>query len=85
MADAPGPAARLAAERTATETTQPTRLRRASGFDFHRTVRDNLRHYDGRRAQAVVETPHFRSRVRRYLERWQVLLAVDQSGSMAGR
>ena len=63
---------------------RPSRLRRASSFDFRRTIRDNLQHYRPEEARLYVETPHFRSRTRRQLDRWQIILVVDQSGSMTG-
>ena len=63
---------------------RPSRLKRASSFDFRRTIHDNLRHYRPEERRLYVETPHFFSRTRRQLERWQVILVVDQSGSMAG-
>jgi Mg-chelatase subunit ChlD len=63
---------------------RPTLLRRASSFDIHRTIRDNLEHYDPQQRRIYVETPHFRAREKRHLDRWQVILVVDQSGSMVG-
>jgi Mg-chelatase subunit ChlD len=63
---------------------RPSRLRRANDFDFRRTIHDNLRHYRPEERRLYVETAHFRSRTRRQLDRWQVILVVDQSGSMAG-
>lgn len=67
-----------------TRSRRPTRLRRASSFDIHRTIRDNLEHYDPEERRIYVETPHFRAREKRHLDRWQVILVVDQSGSMVG-
>ena len=63
---------------------RPSRLKRASSFDFRRTIADNLRHYRPEERRLYVETPHFFSRTRRQLERWQIILVVDQSGSMVG-
>jgi Mg-chelatase subunit ChlD len=63
---------------------RPTPLRRASSFDVHRTIRANLQHYRPDERRLYVETPHFWARTRRQLEPWQVILVVDQSGSMAG-
>jgi len=80
-------------ERMATEIRQsfsgarsrrPSRLRRASSFDFRRTILDNLQHYRPEERRLYVETAHFHSRTHRQLDRWQVILVVDQSGSMAG-
>jgi Mg-chelatase subunit ChlD len=63
---------------------RPSRLKRASSFDFRRTIHENLRHYRPEERRLYVETPHFFSRTRRQLDQWQVILVVDQSGSMAG-
>lgn len=67
-----------------TKSRRPSRHPRASSFDFRRTIADNLRHYRPEEQRIYVETPHFFSRTRRQLDRWQVILVVDQSGSMAG-
>jgi Mg-chelatase subunit ChlD len=80
-------------ERLATEVRQafwgtrarrPSRFRRASTFDVQRTLRANLRYYRPEDRKVYVETPLFVSRTRRHLDRWQVILLVDQSGSMVG-
>lgn len=63
---------------------RPSRLPRAGGFDFRRTIRDNLRHYDPEGKRLYIERAHFLARTRRHLDRWQIVLLVDQSGSMAG-
>ncbi len=52
----------------------------ARNFDFRTTLRRNLKHFDGEKI--LIETPYFHSRVRRHTEQWQVILLVDQSGSM---
>ncbi|MFC8718247.1 DUF5682 family protein [Kitasatospora sp. NPDC057198] len=56
----------------------------ARNFDFRSTVRANLAHYQPERRRLLIERPYFHSRTRRTLERWQLVLLVDQSGSMAG-
>jgi uncharacterized protein with von Willebrand factor type A (vWA) domain len=61
-----------------------TRLRVASNLDFRRVVRDNLRNYDPEKKRIVVERLHFFARNQRQLQPWQVILLVDQSGSMVG-
>ncbi|MFG1613635.1 VWA domain-containing protein [Nonomuraea wenchangensis] len=58
------------------------RLRRARDFDVVRTVRANLGRYQPETGKLVIETPLFFSRTRRHLQPWQVILLVDQSGSM---
>jgi Mg-chelatase subunit ChlD len=54
----------------------------AKNFDIASTIRRNLKRYDPRRRQVVIETPLFFSRVRRHVDRWQVIILVDESGSM---
>jgi Mg-chelatase subunit ChlD len=58
-----------------------SRLRSAANLDAWRTVRANLKHYDRERKRLLVERLHFFSRVERHLP-WQVIMAVDSSGSM---
>jgi Mg-chelatase subunit ChlD len=59
-------------------------LRIARNLDFRRTLKANLRHYAPRERKLYLEKPHFFARTRRSSERWQVILLVDQSGSMLG-
>ena len=61
----------------------PTRHRIAANFDAAATIRRNLRHYDPETRRLVIAQPLFSSRVRRHVDRWQVIVLVDQSGSMA--
>jgi Mg-chelatase subunit ChlD len=61
-----------------------SRFKLARNFDVHRTMRENLRHYQPESRRVVIETPYFVSRTRRHIDRWQVILLVDQSGSMTG-
>lgn len=53
-------------------------------FAARETLKRNLRHYDIRRGQLVIQRPLFHVQTRRVLEPWQVFLLVDQSGSMVG-
>ncbi|MFI0424103.1 VWA domain-containing protein [Spongiactinospora sp. 9N601] len=62
---------------------RPGRLRQARNFDVTRTLRANLGRYRPETGKVVIETPYFFTRTRRHLEQWQVILLVDQSGSMA--
>lgn len=55
----------------------------AKNFDIARTVRRNLRHYDSQRRRLSIQTPYFYARIRRQVDRWQIIILVDQSGSMA--
>ncbi|GAA2641771.1 VWA domain-containing protein [Dactylosporangium fulvum] len=61
---------------------RPSRFKLARNFDVRRTLRENLRHYRPDERRVYIETPHFVSRTRRHLDQWQVILLVDQSGSM---
>ena len=60
----------------------PVRL--ARNFDVRATVRKNLAHYDRGARRLGIERPLFFSRTRRHCESWQVILLVDESGSMLG-
>ncbi|MDO5094303.1 MAG: VWA domain-containing protein [Propionibacteriaceae bacterium] len=55
----------------------------AANFDPKRTIRANLKHYSAESRQLVISEPIFYSRTRRQSERWQFIVLVDQSGSMA--
>ncbi|HEY1173101.1 MAG TPA: VWA domain-containing protein [Verrucomicrobiae bacterium] len=54
----------------------------AQNFDWRDTIKRNLKHYDAKRGQIVLQDPRFFARNTRQLP-WQVILCVDQSGSMA--
>lgn len=58
-------------------------MRVAKNFDARSTVRRNLAHYDPEAKKLFIRTPYFFSRVRRHVDRWQVIIVVDESGSMA--
>ncbi|MFD0367494.1 VWA domain-containing protein [Streptomyces sp. NPDC127114] len=68
---------------TGTRSRRPSRLALARDFDFHGTVRANLAHYRPEERRLLIQRPRFHSRTRRHLEQWQLILLVDQSGSMA--
>ena len=55
----------------------------AQNLDWRGTIRKNLKNYDTRRKQLVIDNVLFFSRIQRRLP-WRVILCVDQSGSMAG-
>ena len=57
-------------------------VRTARNADWRTTVRRNLAHWDADRARLVVERVYFRHRQRRRSP-WRIIVAVDQSGSMA--
>jgi Mg-chelatase subunit ChlD len=54
----------------------------AKNFDIETTLRRNLKNYDPELRRVLVETPFFYSRVRREVDRWQIIILVDESGSM---
>lgn len=56
-------------------------LRSSLNFDWRATIRANLKHYDPAGGRLLIERPHFNARVKRQLP-WDVILCVDQSGSM---
>lgn len=60
-----------------------SRFRVAKNLDAIRTIRKNLQHWDREKQRLVIARPEFFSRVRRSGPRYQVIVVVDQSGSMA--
>lgn len=54
----------------------------SNNFDPDETIRRNLKHYDHNLQKLVIQEPIFFSRVRRHVDRWQIIILVDQSGSM---
>lgn len=58
-------------------------LRVAKNFDAQTTIRRNLQHFDPGTAKLFIRTPYFYSRIRRHSDKWQVIILVDESGSMA--
>ena len=54
----------------------------AQNFDALGTVRRNLKHFDSQRRQLIIEQLRFFERNTRRLP-WDIILCVDQSGSMA--
>jgi len=54
----------------------------ARNFDFRATLRQNLSHYDVKSRRVLIERALFFARTQRHAEKWQVILLVDQSGSM---
>ena len=59
-----------------------SRVKVSSNFDFKRTVAKNLHRYHPERRRLYLETPLFVSRTRRHTEAWEIILLIDQSGSM---
>ncbi|MBT8224568.1 MAG: VWA domain-containing protein [Dactylosporangium sp.] len=63
---------------------QRSRFKQARNFDVRRTLRANLANYQPAERKLYVETPYFIARNQRQLQQWQVIMLVDQSGSMTG-
>jgi Mg-chelatase subunit ChlD len=57
-------------------------LRVAKNFDAETTIRRNLKYYDPDSKKLYLQNPYFYSRVRRHVDRWQLIIVVDESGSM---
>ncbi|MGC4093772.1 MAG: VWA domain-containing protein [Polyangiaceae bacterium] len=56
----------------------------SKNFDAKSTIRKNLSSYSVAERRLFIRTPLFVSRARRHLEKWQLILLVDESGSMLG-
>lgn len=57
-------------------------LKIAKNFDPETTIRQNLSNYDPKTQKLYIKTPYFFSRIRRQMDRWQLIIVVDESGSM---
>ncbi|MBM9502819.1 VWA domain-containing protein [Leptospira sp. 201903071] len=59
-------------------------LRIYKNFDVQGTIRANLKHFDPLSKKLILQKPLFHSRIHRsIIDRWQLIILVDQSGSMA--
>lgn len=58
-------------------------LKVAKNFDAKRTICRNLKYYNPQTRKIYIEEPYFFSRVRHVTNRWDLVILVDQSGSMA--
>ncbi len=54
----------------------------AKNFSAPETIRRNLKNYDPEHKQIIIQDPYFFSRIRRQVDRWQMIIVVDESGSM---
>src|SRR4051794_19475547 len=54
-------------------------LKIAKNFDTETTIRRNLRHYDLQSRKLYLQTPYFYSRVRQQIDKWQIIIVVDES------
>lgn len=56
-------------------------VKSARNLDVRKTIRMNLKNYDGGRKQLVLKQVYFNARLKRY-NSWRVIICVDESGSM---
>ncbi len=56
-------------------------VRTLRNFDFKKTIKRNLKHYDKENKRLIPAQIYFTSRIRKY-NRYHVIIAVDESGSM---
>ncbi len=59
----------------------PSNVKSIRNLDIKRTIKRNLKNYDTEKKQIVLKNVYFNSRTRRY-NKWKVIIAVDESGSM---
>lgn len=70
------------AVRGALDRSRHSPMRSLPNLDWGRTIRRNLKNYDRQRKVVIPETFHFFARQHRRKE-WNVIVCMDQSGSMA--
>jgi Mg-chelatase subunit ChlD len=59
-----------------------TTFRVSRNFDARRTVRANLQHWSAEEKKLYIRKPRFLARTGHHAAKWQLVLLVDQSGSM---
>lgn len=59
----------------------PSNVKSMRNLDMKKTIRRNLKNYDREKNQLVLKNVYFSSRIKRY-NKWRVIIAVDESGSM---
>jgi uncharacterized protein with von Willebrand factor type A (vWA) domain len=59
-----------------------TTFRVSRNFDARRTIRANLAHWSAEERRLYIHRPRFLARTRHHAAKWQLVLLVDQSGSM---
>ena len=65
-----------------TRTRRRSRIKLSKNFDAKATMRKNLGYYDPKKRRLMIREPLFLSRKRTQMEKWQLILLVDESGSM---
>jgi len=58
-----------------------SQIKQAQNFDWKRTIQTNLKNYQPDLQKLIIQTPYFNARVQKHLP-WEIVLCVDQSGSM---
>ncbi|AZV55653.1 VWA domain-containing protein [Clostridium sp. AWRP] len=58
-----------------------TTLKSSKNIDFKRTIKKNLKNYDCDKKRLVVDKIYFNENVRKF-NPWNIIIAVDESGSM---
>ncbi|AWL29844.1 VWA domain-containing protein [Acinetobacter defluvii] len=58
-----------------------THIKQAQNFDWKRTIQNNLKNYQAEHKKLIIQNPIFNARVQKHLS-WEIVLCVDQSGSM---
>ncbi|UQZ89862.1 hypothetical protein C4J81_11825 [Deltaproteobacteria bacterium Smac51] len=59
-----------------------SRFKLNRNFDFKETIKSNLHRWEPAKLKLYLETPVFNSRSRKFSEKWDIIILVDQSGSM---
>lgn len=59
----------------------PSNVKSSRNLDMKKTIRRNLKNYDKEQNRLILKDVCFSSRTRRY-NKWRVIIAVDESGSM---
>ena len=59
----------------------PSNVKSMRNLDIKKTIRRNLKNFDKDQNQIVLKNVYFSSRTKRY-NKWRVIIAVDESGSM---
>lgn len=56
-------------------------IKQAQNFDWKKTIQANLKNYQPELQKLIIQKPYFNARVQKHLP-WEIVLCVDQSGSM---
>ena len=59
----------------------PSNVKSIRNLDVKRTIQRNLKNYDSENERIVLKSLYFNSRTKR-LNKWNIIIAVDESGSM---